>query len=471
MTVTRLSPLAAALALALAGCAVGPDYKRPASTLPQAYKEAPAETAPAAIDQQWWHAFNDAELDALVDKALKDSTDIRIAIARVEQADAVARQAGAVLYPEINGSGSATRGRVSEFSPSAPPAGSPLIGNNFQLAASTAYELDFWGKLRRTRESALALADASRYSRDTVRLTLAGDVAGTYLSLRSNDAQIAATRATLQTREEAYTIAERRYKSGSTSRLDLEQAENSRANAAAQLSVLLQARALNADLLAQLVGDPNLEISETGGDLSKLPIPPSPPVGLPSTLLDARPDVRAAESQLASANANIGVAKAALFPSISLTGAFGVQSTDLSDLFKGGAKMWSTGALIDLPLFDAGRRSARLDEATAAQKEAVEQYRKASENAYREVRDALVSVSQNAETEKQYERALTAARNVERISRARYEAGSAAFLELLDAQRSTNDAQVLYIRARLNRLTSSVDLYKALGGGWQASVN
>ncbi len=471
MTVRKRSPLVAALALALAGCAVGPDYLRPDSTLAATFKEVTTETAAPGIDPQWWRAFNDAELDALVDHALKDSTDIRIAIARVEQADAVAHQAGATLYPEVDLGGSAARGRVSEYGPSAPRAGSHLIGNNFQLAASTAYELDFWGKLRRTRESALALADASRYARDTVRLTLASEIVGAWLNLRSNDAQIAATRATLRTREEAYTIAERRYKSGSTSRLDLEQAENSRANAAAQLSVLQQARALNTNLLAQLVGKPNLDIGDTGGDLSKLPIPPAPPAGLPSALLDARPDVRATEAQLASANANIGVAKAALYPSISLTGALGLQSIDLSDLFKGGAKMWSAGALIDLPLFDAGRRSARLDQATAVQKEAVEQYRKTAENAYREVRDALVGVSQNAETERQYQRALTAARNVERISRARYEAGSAAFLELLDAQRSANDAQVLFIRARLSRLTAAVDLYKALGGGWKASIN
>ncbi len=468
---SRPLPRAAALALALAGCAVGPDYQRPQSTLPAAYREAPAATAASAIDRQWWRAFDDAELNALVDKALADSADIRIALARVEQADALARQAGAELFPEIDLGGAASRGRASGLAASSPPLGTPLIGNNFQLALSTAYELDFWGKFRRARESALAQAEASRYARDTVRLTLASSVAGSYINLRSNDAQIAATRATLQTRDGAYTIAKRRYESGSTSRLDLEQAENSRANAAAQLSLLLQARALNANLLAQLVGDPALAPSESDAELSKLPLPPVPPVGLPASLLDARPDVRAAEALLASANANIGVAKAALFPSISLTGSFGGQSEDLSNLFKGGARIWSGGALIDLPIFDAGRRSARLDQASAIEKEAVEQYRKTAETAFREVRDALVTVSQSAESERQFERALTAARNVERISRARYEAGSAAFLELLDAQRSTNDAQVLFIRARQNRLVASVDLYKALGGGWMPSMD
>jgi multidrug efflux system outer membrane protein len=466
---TRLTPILAALALA--GCAVGPDYVRPGGTLPDAYRESAADMQAAAIDQQWWRAFNDEELNALVTKALQDSTDIRIAIARVEQADAVARQAGATLFPEVFADASASRYRVSALAANAPAAGSPLIYNNSQLAASTSYELDFWGRLRRTRESALALAEASRYSRDTVRLTLAGSVVSTYINLRGNDAQIAAMRATLKTREEAYTIAKHRYELGSASRLDLEQADNSRATAAAQLSVLQQARALDANLHAQLIGVPNLVVGGSDGDLSKLPLPPVPPVGLPSALLDARPDVRASEAQLASANANIGVAKAALFPSISLTGAFGVQSQDLSDLFKGGGRIWSVGGLIDLPLFDAGRRSAQLDQATAVQKEAVEQYRKTAENAYREVRDALVGVTQNEETERQYERALTAARNAERIARARYEAGSAAFLELLDAQRSTNDAQVQFIRARQNRLSASVDLYKALGGGWKASFD
>jgi multidrug efflux system outer membrane protein len=463
--INRISPLAAMLALVLAGCAVGPDYQRPASSLPKAYQESadPAST----IDREWWHAFNDAELNALVERALKDSTDVRIAIAKVEQADAVMRQAGAALFPEFDLGASANRGHISQLTANPPGASTLLTTNSFKLALSTSFELDFWGKLRRARESALASAEASRYARDTVRLTLVSQVASAYIGLRSNDALLTATQATLKTREEAFKIAKRRYDSGSNSRLDLEQASTSLASARAQFATQTQARALSANLLALLVGDPALVPGS--GTLDSLPLPPIASPGLPASLLDARPDVRQAEAQLAAASANIGVAKAALFPSISLTGSFGGQSGDLSDLFKSGAKIWSAGAALDLPIFDAGRRSAKVDEIRAVQVQALETYRKSAETAYREVRDALVTATQAAEAEKQYGEALESARQVERISRARYEAGSAAFLELLDAQRSSNDAQIAFVKARQSRLVAAVDLYKALGGGWKAA--
>ena len=210
--INRISPLAAALALVLAGCAVGPDYQRPASSLPKAYQESadPAST----IDREWWHAFNDAELNALVERALKDSTDVRIAIAKVEQADAVMRQAGAALFPEFDLDASANRGHISQLTANPPSSSTLLTTNSFRLALSTSFELDFWGKLRRARESALASAEASRYSRDTVRLTLVSQVASAYIGLRSNDALLTATQATLKTREEAFKIAKRRYDSG-----------------------------------------------------------------------------------------------------------------------------------------------------------------------------------------------------------------------------------------------------------------
>jgi len=462
MMTLRLTALAAAMAAALAGCAVGPDYKRPDSTLPAEYKEAPASTAAAPVALDWWKSFNDPQLDALVERSLRDSSDIRIAIARVDQAEAVVRQANAALFPEIDVNGAATRSKSSPLGPNGTRAGT---GNDFRLnVATAAYELDFWGKYRRAREAAIAQALSSRYARDTVRLSVAGAVASTYISLRSAEAQIEATQASLETRDSALKIAQRRYDSGSTSRLDVEQASTQRATAGAQLSRLQQTRELLANQLALLVGAPDLSVSE--GKLLELPLPPTPPSGLPSSLLDARPDVAQAEQTLASANARIGVAKAALYPSISLTGLFGAESVDLSNLFKSGAQVWTVGATLNLPIFDAGRRAAAVDQADAVQREALETYRKTAETAYREVRDALVTLRQTAITEEQLTLALTSARNAERISRARYEAGSAAFLELLDAQRSVNDARILALTARENRLNATISLYKALGGGW-----
>ncbi|WP_341676630.1 efflux transporter outer membrane subunit [Niveibacterium sp. SC-1] len=467
MMTLRLTALAAAVAATLAGCAVGPDYKRPDSTLPGEYKEAPTAgdtttpvAAPVAVD--WWKSFNDPQLDTLVEQALKDSYDIRIALARVDQAEALVRQANAALFPEVDVNGAATRSKTSPLGPNGARAG---IGNDFRLnVATVSYELDFWGKYRRTREAAIALAQGSRYAHDTVRLSVAGAVAATYISLRSAEAQIVATQASLETRDSALKIAQRRYDSGSTSRLDVEQASTQRATAAAQLSRLTQSRDLFANQLALLVGVPDLTVPE--GKLLELPIPQTPPVGLPSSLLDLRPDVAQAEQQLVSTNARIGVAKAALYPSISLTGLLGVESVDLSNLFKSGAQVWSAGAALNLPIFDAGRRFAAVDQSEAVQREALETYRKTAETAYREVRDALVTLRQTAITEEHLTQALRSAQNAERISRARYEAGSAAFLELLDAQRSVNDARILALTARENRLNASISLYKALGGGW-----
>ncbi len=462
----RMTVIAAAL-LGLAGCAVGPDYQRPQGVLPDQFVTPPAaqgNDAPTLADG-WWQAFGDAELNALIERALKDSADVRIALARIEQADAVMQQAGAALFPEIDLNGNASR-----ISPSRGTWTSnkltPRPYNDFKLnGVMVAYELDFWGKFRRAREAAIAQATGSRLYRDTVRLTLAGSVTSGYVSLRSLDTQLASSRASLKTREAAVAIAQHRYEAGKVSALDVQQAESARAALEAQVSVLTQQRELQLHQLGLLVGAPELDIAPRD-DLRTLPLPPVPPAGLPADLLDRRPDVRQAEQSLISYNAQIGVAKAALFPSISLTGLFGGESSDLSNLFKSSSSLWSASAVVNLPVFDAGYRLGKLDQATAVQKEALEQYRKTAQTAYREVLDALVSLRQTSITEQAREAQMKAAANAERISRARYEAGSAAFLELLDAQRSSNDAQIAFIQAREARLNASVAFFKALGGGW-----
>lgn len=466
LPIFRLAPLAAVLALA--GCTVGPDYVRPATPLPEKFVEA-ADTTSAAvsINREWWKLFNDATLNDLVAEALKANADVQQAAARVEEAEAFLREAGSALYPEIDLAGSGTRSRSSANTVPALPA-DKLRHNDFKATLGTSFEIDFWGKLRRGSEAARDLALASHYGRDTVELSLVGLLTQSYLSLRALDAQLAVSRDTLVTRDKSLTISKDRFTAGLASQLDVQQAESARAAIVAQIADLVQQRAVAQHQLALLIGNPGLTLPP--GDFSQLPLPPTPPAGLPSALLDARPDVRQAEAQLAAANAKIGVAKAALFPTISLTASLGSESTELANLFKSGSNLWSGGLGLALPIFDAGRQASRVDQATAQQKQALAGYGKAVQTAFKEVDDALVSLRQAGEKEQAVDAQARAAAKVLSLADARYQAGYSAYLELLDAQRSANDANLTLIRTRQTRLSAAVDLFKALGGGWNASA-
>jgi multidrug efflux system outer membrane protein len=450
-------------ALALAGCMVGPDYERPQTSLPTAYSDAaPADVAPARIQADWWTLYDDPTLNSLLATALSDNLDVVFAVARIEEADADLREVNASLFPEIDLGATGARSR-SSGSVAAPV--SRRLGNDLRVAMSTSFEIDFWGRLRRMVESARAQALATHYARDVVTLSLAGLTTQVYFSLRSLDAQIAATRETLATREDYLVIVRRRADSGLASDLDLNQALGARSDAAAQLKDLVRQRALAEHLLGTLTGQ--LDLALPAGDLAHLPVPPVPPAGLPSALLERRPDVRAAEENLAAANAQIGVAKAALLPRISLTGYFGGESKDLAALLNSSGRIWSIGPALSLPIFTAGRLTAEVEATTARQKQALATYQKSIQTAFREVADALVNVEQTSATATDLESSVDAARNALRLATRRYEAGFAAYLNVLDAQRSLNIAQLALIRNRQALLSASVDLMKALGGGWQ----
>ncbi|WP_341930671.1 efflux transporter outer membrane subunit, partial [Methyloversatilis discipulorum] len=331
------TPLALACAALLSGCMVGPDYVRPTVDLPAQY--APAQDAvPVAVARGWWKQFNDDTLNTLVERALADNADVQRAAARIEQADALLREAGAALFPDVGLGTSASRSRISGVGVPI-PAGAPLYRNSFQTAISTSFELDFWGRLRRASEAARAQALGTRHAKDTVELTLVSQVVGGYLNLRALDAQLVLSRDTLATRRENVDILRSRVERGLTNELELQQALGAVAAIEAQIADLARSRGIAENQIALLTG--NLGMHIDAGDLRSLPLPPLPPAGLPSSLLDARPDVRQAEAELASANAQIGVAKAALYPSISLTGNYGSQSRELSDLFSGPANIWS----------------------------------------------------------------------------------------------------------------------------------
>jgi multidrug efflux system outer membrane protein len=415
----RAAPAVLCAALLGACAAVGPDYERPATGLPGAYPDAPIDLpAAAAVPAEWWKLYGDPQLNELVTDSLERNADVRFAVARIEEADANLREVGAALLPEIDLGAAANRSRISNQAATPLPAGFPLVRNDIRLTLGTSFEIDFWGKLRRALEAARALALGSRYAKEVVTISLAGLTAQAYFSLRSLDAQIAVTRTTLASREEALTFVRNRARGGIASDLDLNQAELARADASLQLTELLRQRAIIEHQLGSLTG--RLDLALPGGDLM----------------------------------------------TVSLTSYYGGESTSLSALLTSGARIWSLGFGLTQPIFDAGRYAARTQAAEARQRQSVATYQKAVETAFREVADALTTLQQTEALEQDLQLRGEAARNALRLARLRYAAGYSAYLEVLDAQRTANESDLAFVRNRQSRLDASVDLMKALGGGW-----
>lgn len=459
---------ALALVMLLTGCGLaGPDYHRPTLNLPGSYPApAPGPAAPLAVPADWWRLYGDTTLDELVSSGLEKNTDIRIAVARIEEAEAVMREVDATFFPLVEAGAAAGRSRSSTQTGTLPSSSAP-IRNNFQLTGFTAFELDFWGRLRRGAEAARAQYTASRYGRDVVALTLTAGIAQTYFAVRSLDAQIVVAGETLQAAEASLGLARARAQAGVVSELDVNQADANRAQTAAQIKDLRRQRAAAVHQLGVLSGVLDRDVPP--GDLRQLPTPPLPPAGLPSTLLERRPDVREAEAQLESANAQIGVARAAQFPKFSLTGTLGTQSQALSNLFSAGAGIWSFGLGVIAPVIDSGRYAARTQQAEARARQAAAAYEKTAQTAFREVADALSNVRLAAEAEQDLRDRVGRAQNTLRLATLRYDSGYSAYLEVLDAQRTLNDAQLALVRNRQSYLAYTVDLMKALGGGWTAN--
>lgn len=453
----------AAFVLLLAGCTtVGPDYERPEVELPSTYLTEVQSSG--ELEGEWWTLYNDATLNELVASARERNADIKLAAARLQEAEAFAREAGAARYPEVFAGAGVARTRVSTRVIPAPQANVPLERSQYQLSASTSFELDFWGRLARAAEAAQASLLASRYSQDVVALSLSGATAQAYFALRSLDAQIQVLDRTIAARRESLSLARTRADAGLSSQLDVYQAEGALADALAQRREAARQRSLTERALAQLTGRLDLKVLQ--GNLFDLPLPPAPPAGLPSALLARRPDIRASEQTMIAANAQIGAARAALFPTVSLTGSLGSQSAELSNLLASGSGVWSLGLSALAPIFDGGRREARVEQAEARRAQALAGYQRAIETAFREVADALASVEQSAGAEADLALRLEAARNALELSNERYRSGYSPFLEVLDAQRTANEAELAFVRNRQARLAFSVDLMRALGGGW-----
>ena len=467
----RIYPLWALCIVSLSACTVGPDYERPKLDLPGQYNadvpqsaamEAP-EKQPIVIQQDWWTLFNDPELNKLEDLALANNADLQIAVARIAQAQGLALQAGSAQYPNLSLAGSGTRASQGAAASSS---GVDYLDNNYQGNLGFSYEIDLWGKVRRTVESADAQLKASVFDRDSVRLVLEGSVAKAYMNLRTLDAQIKVTGNSIQTRRDTLRIAQAKLDGGLVSPLDINQAQATLSSVQAQQSELIRQRAVAQNQLAVLTGKLDLKIP--AGGLETLPIPPEPPVGIPSEILEARPDVRKAEEQLVAANAQIGVAKANFFPSFSLSGLYGAQSIGMTNFLTAGGSVWAATLGLTQPLFTGWLLTGQLDAAKGKQQEALANYVKTVRVAFAEVGDSMVSVQQTRETSEHLSMQVASSTKAQRISILRYQGGYVDYLTVLEAQRVANEASLAYARNRGSQLQASVDLFRALGGGWQS---
>jgi outer membrane protein, multidrug efflux system len=466
----KIINIAVMLAL-LPGCAaLGIDYHRPDNNLPATYAEADDSTADNAVAEsasKWWTLFQDAQLNALVEKAYENNVDIKLAVARIEEADAQMREVGANLLPSVDLGGSAVRKRVTEAGTA--PQISINPSSNYKLGLNSSIELDFWGKLRRAKEAARANYLSTQYAKETVLWSLSSLVANNYLMIRSLDSQITVNQENQKISEESLALTKRRQEGGVASALDVYQAELVLADLKSQALELARMRAISEHQLGVLTGELDLKINQA--ELLAMPTPPTPPAGLPSSLLEARPDVHQAEQAMVAANANIGIAKAALYPSVSLTGEYGGESLELGDILKSAARIWSFGLTLNLPIFNGGKLDSKVDQATAKEKQALASYINSIQTAFREVNDALVNVRLYKAREAIALSKQETAQQMLDVAQNRYKAGYSAYIDVLDAQRTHHEATQSFVQSRQNTLMATVDLFKALGRGWQEPEN
>ncbi|WP_227105662.1 efflux transporter outer membrane subunit [Chromobacterium rhizoryzae] len=452
------------VALALTACAVGPDYSRPKLELPDS-----AQAQNPAIALDWWKQFNDPVLDQLIAQALEHNQDLAAASARVDEAAAQAGIARAQLLPALNANAGYQRGRASSTT-STP--GAPLVSDVRNANLTASWELDLWGKLRRGNEAARADFAASRFARDSSKLAIAAQTAQTYFQLRAYDAQLDIAKRTLQSREESLKLQTKRFKGGLISELDQQQAEAEAASARAKVPQIASALEQTESALGVLLGHSPKQLVaggiQRGQSLDALSAPPEVPAGLSSSLLERRPDIAASEQQLVAANARIGVARAAYFPSISLSGALGSQSLSLDTLFTGPTRTWSFVGNLAAPVFNFGQTGYSVDAASARQKQALAQYQKTVQSAFKDALDALSGYGAAREIQAAQTTQFQALNKSLRLANLRYDNGYASYLDVLDAQRNSFQAELGLVSAKLDQLNAVVGLYKALGGGWEA---
>lgn len=452
------------LASMLAACALGPDYARPDIETPAAFSNSPADAPGSVADLGWWELYRDPELNALISTAIAQNLDLRIAAARLEQARAVLGSTDLSLLPQVSANAGIERAQASIDN----ARNGERLATTESVGLGLSWELDLWGRLRRENEAARAELLAAEYARRGVMVSLVSELATTWFRLASLDEQLKVTRATLQTREQFLQLTQAQFERGTVSGLDVATAEAQLAQARASIPDFERQVAQTEHALSLLLGrNPTAFASRSLEQATAMT--PQIPAGLPSSLIERRPDILQAEQGLIAANARIGVAKAALFPRLSLTGSFGSLSSDMTDLFSSGAEAWSLGVGVLQPLLDSERNFYRIDLADARKAEALAVYERAVRNGFREVADALVARQKLAEVEAAQKQLVAAQLRAEEIATARYKVGYSSYFDVINADRDLFNAKLSLASARLNARLATVQLYRALGGGWQAA--
>lgn len=455
------------LGLLLVGCAVGPNYKRPAIDTPAAYRGEPssqpsATSAESLGNEKWWDVFQDPVLQQLIRTALQQNYDVQVAAARVLQAQAQLGITRANQFPMVGGGAEG----FSERNPKISSAFPSYQANAAEVDLSVIWNLDFWGKYRRQTEAARATLLATEWGRRAVLTSVVSSVATAYFQLRELDSALDLSKSTLASRQDSLKLTNVLAKNGSASLLDVRQSEELVYTAAETIPDLERQIAQQEDSLSVLLGENPTSIPR-GRQLTEQITPPTVPAGLPSELLDRRPDIREAEETLVAANAQIGVAKAAYFPSITLTGTAGVESYDLAKLFNASSGLWNTAASLTQPVFEAGGLRSGVRLAQAQEQQLLLEYKQTIIGAFQQVSDALVAYQKNREFREQQQLLTSAAQDSDRLSNLLYQHGGASYLQVLTSETNYFAAQLSLQQAQLNERLALVQLYNALGGGWQ----
>jgi multidrug efflux system outer membrane protein len=456
----------ALLAASLTGCAVGPNYKRPYVNAPTTYRglsdEHAVRTSPASLgDEKWWEVFQDKELQALVRTALQNNYDVRIAATRILQARAQLGITRADQFPSLSGGGNIASQRTVAAGPI--PGFEETTG---QLNVSASWNLDFWGRYRRATEAARATLLANEWARQEVIATLVANVASGYFQLRELDLELEISKRTLSSREDSLKLTTQLTEHGVDTMLDQRQSEQLVYTAAAQVPDFERQIEQQENALSILLGN-NPGAIPRGLRLTEQPHAPEVPHGLPSALLERRPDIHEAEQNLVAANAQIGVARAAYFPQISLTGTGGYQSSALTDLFTGPAGIWNFGGSLVQPIFEGGRLKNNVRLVEAQREQMLLTYEQTIQGAFRDVSNSLVAYRKNREFRIQEEKLTESARDAAQLSEQRFKAGATDYLEVLTNETNSFSDELTLAQAQLNELVALVQLYQALGGGWE----
>jgi len=461
--------------IVLCSCKVGPNYKRPPVDSPAAYRRAASDTAVSSGtnsfgDLGWWDVYDDAQLRTYISEALTNSWDVKIAAARVLEAEASAQITRSQFFPTVNAGGDWQTARSSQKGPVLiPPGTNPQQEFGDAFLAMPAYEIDLWGRIRRANEAARARLLESEEAQRIVRQTLVSEVATTYLQLLELDLELHIGEASYASRTNSLALTQSREEGGVSSMQDVYQAKVLVYTAQASIANTSRLIEQTENQLNILLGH-NPGPIQRGAPLVDHKLRASVPPGLPSSLLERRPDIRAAEQELIAANADIGQAKAAFFPQVTLTGAFGYQTVALSDLFTAPARTWQFGPAVSFPLFTGGRLRGNLNLAKATFQESLARYQQTVQQAFREVSDALIAYQRGQEFFARQQDLTQADRDAAQLAAVRYEGGVTSYLEVLYNEQQLFDAELLLAQARRDELLSVVELYRALGGGWETPV-